>query len=333
MKAIVCTKYGTPDVLQLQEVEKPIAKENEILIRVHATAVNSADWRMRKADPVLVRLFFGFTKPKKAILGGVFAGEVEAVGTNVKRFKVGDQVFGATGMSLGAYAEYVCFPEDGAVAMKPENMTYEEAATIPFGGMTALHFLRKAKIKPGQKVLVYGASGAVGTAAIQLAKYYGAEVTGVCSSTNIEMVKSIGADKVIDYKKEDFTKSEETFDVIFDTVGKISVVQSQKSLKQKGILILCAFGLSQGVQGFWTTISTSRKVISGVASEKSEYIIFLKELIEAGKIKSVIDRSYPLEQICEAHHYVEKGHKKGNVVITFANHNEQTFRINEIEPK
>jgi NADPH:quinone reductase-like Zn-dependent oxidoreductase len=319
MKAIVCTKYGSPEVLQLQEVEKPIPMDNEILIKVHATAVNSADWRLRKADPAAVRLFFGFTKPRRAILGGVFSGEIEAVGKDVTRFQVGDQVFGSTGMSLGAYAEYKCLPEDGVMAIKPENMTYEEAASIPFGGMTALHFLRKAKIKPGQKVLVYGASGAVGTAAIQLAKYYGAEVIGVCSTKNLEMVKSLGADQVIDYMKEDFTKYGEMYDIIFDTVGKISISNSQRSLKRKGMLILCAFGPAQGMQGFWTTLSSSKKVIFGVASEKTEYITFLKKLIEAGKMRSVIDRSYPLDHISEAHRYVEKGHKKGNVVITFEN--------------
>jgi NADPH:quinone reductase-like Zn-dependent oxidoreductase len=319
MKAIVCTKYGPPEVLQLQEVEKPVAKDNEILVKVYTTAVNTADCRVRKADPAAVRLIFGFTKPKKAILGGVFAGEVEAVGENVKRFKVGDQVFGTTGMSFGAYAEYLCFPENGVVAIKPEKITYEEAATILFGGITALHFLRKANINPGQKVLVYGASGAVGTAAIQLAKYYGAEVTGVCSTANLKMVKSIGADKVIDYKKEDFTESGEVYDVIFDTVGKISIPHSQRSLKNKGVFILGASDLSQGFQGLWTTLSRSRKVIAGVAREKSEYIATLQELMEEGKIKSVIDRSYPLNQIGEAHRYVEKGHKKGNVVITFDN--------------
>lgn len=316
MKAVVCRKYGKPDVFQLEDVEKPIANDNEILIKVYATAVNSADCRMRKADPAAVRLFFGFTKPKIPILGGVFAGEVEGIGKNVKSFKIGDQVFGATGMGFGAYAEYKCLPEDAVVAMKPENMTYEEAASIPFGGMTALHFLRKAKIQPGQRILVYGASGAVGTAAVQLARYYGAEVFGVCSTAHLEMVKSIGADIVVDYKKEDFTKHG-AFDIIFDTVGKISIGQSRRSLKKKGILILGAGGLLQVFQGCWTSISSSKKVILGVASEETEYLTFLKELMENGKIKAVIDRTYPMEQMAEAHHYVDEGHKKGNVVITF----------------
>lgn len=316
MKAIVYTKYGPPEVLHLKEVEKPAPKDNEILIRVLASAVNSADWRLRKAEPFAVRLFFGLLSPKKNILGGVLAGEIEAVGKDVIRFKAGDQVFGSTGMSLGAYAGYKCLPEDGIVAIKPNNMTYIEAAAVPFGGTTALCFLRKANIKSGQKILIYGASGAVGTAAIQLAKHFGANVTGVCSTTNVEMVKSLGADRVIDYTKDDFTKNGETYDVIFDTVGKISFNGSIKSLNKKGILILGASGFSQMARGFWTSLTGSRKIISGMINEKADDVIFLKELIENGKLKSVIDRSYPLEQIAEAHSYVEKGHKRGNVVIT-----------------
>ena len=317
MKAIVYTQYGSPEVLHLKEVEKPIPTEKEILIRVKATAVNSADWRLRKADPFAVRLFFGFTKPKKTILGGVFAGEIEAVGKDVTLFKAGDQVFGSTGMSFGAYAEYKCLPEGGIVAIKPNHTTYAEAAAVPFGGSTALYFLRKATIKSGQKVLIYGASGAVGTAAVQLARYFGAEVTGVCSTTNVEMVKSLGAHQVIDYTKDDFTKNGETYDVIFDTVGKISFSGSITSLNKKGTLILGASGLSQMVKGFWISITSSKKVLSGIISETTADLIFLKEVIENGKLKSIIDRSYPLEQIAEAHSYVEKGHKKGNVVITF----------------
>ncbi|OIJ19208.1 NAD(P)-dependent alcohol dehydrogenase [Anaerobacillus alkalidiazotrophicus] len=316
MKAIVCQEYGPYDVLQLQEVEKPVPKDNEILIKIHATAVNSADWRLRKADPFIVRFFFGFTKPKRAILGGVLAGEVEAVGKAVTRFKQGDQIYGSTGMSLGSYAEYKCLREDAPIALKPQNLSYEEAAAIPFGGMTAIHFLRKAKIESGQKVLIYGASGAVGTAAVQLAKYYGAEVTGVCSTSNLEMVKSLGADKVIDYTKNDFTKSGEKYDVIFDTVGKISFFETKSKLTKHGYFLLGSAGVSHTLLGVGTSLVGSKKAIAGVAQEKSEDLVFLKELIEAGKYTSVIDRTYPLDQVPEAHRYAEKGHKKGNVAIS-----------------
>lgn len=316
MKAIVYTQYGPPEVLQLKEVEKPLPKDNEMLVNVKATAVNAGDWRLRKADPFMARLLFGLTKPKINILGAVFSGVVETVGKDVTLFKVGDLVFGHTDMRFGANAEYLCVPEKGSVALKPDTIGHTEAATIPFGGTTALHFLRKANIKPGQKVLIYGASGAVGSTAVQLAKYFGATVTAVCSTANVDMVRSLGADTVIDYTKEDFAKSGETYDVIVETVGKIPVSKCLRSLDKKGLLILGASGMSGMLQGVWISLTSTRKVISGVISHSAEAIDFLKKLIEMGRLKPVLDRTYPLEQMAEAHAYVEKGHKKGNVAIT-----------------
>ena len=315
MKAAVYTQYGPPEVLQVKEVEKPIPGNNEILLRVKATAVNSGDVRLRKADPFAVRFFFGLLKPKINILGSVFSGEVESVGKDVKKFKVGDLVFGHTDMSFGSYAEYKCLPENGSLALKPSNISHQEAAVIPFGGATAWHFIKKAMIKPGQKVLIVGASGAVGSAAVQLAKSLGATVTGVCSTANIALVKSIGADTVIDYTQEDFTKNGETYDVIFDAVKTISVFRSLKSLNKNGIMILSAAGMSEMLQGFWIFMTGSQKVFTGVISQNAADIIFLQGLIETNKLKPVIDRTYSLEQIAEAHAYVEKGHKKGNVAI------------------
>ena len=316
MKAITFKNYGPPEVLQLIQVAKPIPKDNEVLIRIFATAVNSGDIRLRKADPWAVRLFLGLTKPKINILGGVLSGEIEAIGKNVTKFKVGDEVFGATGMSFGAYADYKCLPEEGILAIKPANISHQQAATIPFGATTALYFLKKAGIKSGQKVLIYGASGAVGSAAVQLAKYFGAEVTGVCSTSNIELVRSLGADKAIDYTKNDFNANGETYDVIFETVNKLSFSASIKSLKKNGTLILGASGLLQQLRGVWTSRTSRQKIISGMIKQNAEGIIFLKELIERGFYKPVVDRTYPLEQMVEAHTYAELGHKSGNVAIT-----------------
>ncbi len=315
MKAAVYTQYGQPAVLLVKEVEKPIPGNNEILIRVMATAVNSGDVRLRKADPFAVRFIFGLLKPRINILGTVFSGEVESVGKDVTHFKIGDAVFGHTNMRFGAYAEYKTMPENGSLALKPTGITHAQAAAIPFGGVTAWHFIKKANIKPGQKVIIVGASGAVGSAAVQLAKALGADVTGVCSTANIALVKSLGADKVIDYTQEDFTQNGEMYDVIFDTVKTIHVSSSLKSLNKNGVMILSAAGMSEMLQGLWISKTSSKKVLTGVISHTAADIIFLKELIEIGKLKAIIDRTYPLEQIAEAHAYVEKGHKKGNVII------------------
>jgi NADPH:quinone reductase-like Zn-dependent oxidoreductase len=337
MKAIVYTEYGPPEVLQLKEVEKPAPKDNEILVRIHATTVTVGDiWarNFRKITPrkftmpmplwLPTRMYFGFMRPRINVLGSEFAGEVEAVGKDVKRFRKGDQVFGYLGQSMGAYAEYLCMPEDGSVASKPTNMTYEQAAAVPYGAIMALNLLRKVNIQPGQKVLVNGASGGIGSTAVQIAKsHFGAEVTGVCSTPRLELVKSLGADKVIDYTKEDFTKSGETYDLIFDILGKSSFSSCKSSLKQNGRYLLASFKMKQLIQMLWTSMIGSKKVICAIAPGSTEDLISVKELIEAGKIKAAIDRRYPLEQAAEAHRYVEKGLKKGHIVIT-VEHNNKT---------
>lgn len=318
MKAVVYEKYGSPEVLQIKEVEKPRPKDNEVLIKIHASTVNSGDVRLRKSDPFLVRLYFGLLKPKIKVLGVDVAGVVEATGKDVKLFKKGDPVFGSTtDHGLSAHAEYKCLPEESVLTLKPANLTLEESAALFFGAHSSLHFLRKGNIKKGQKALIYGASGALGVYAIQLAKYFGAEVTGICSTANLELVKSLGADEVIDYTKEDFTQNGQLYDIIFDTVGKSPFAGSVKSLKKKGVYLRAVhMSLTALLQGLWTGLTSDKKVIGGVAFERKEDLIFIKELVEQEKIKPVIDRRYPVEEIVEAHRYVDKGRKKGSVVIT-----------------
>lgn len=321
MKAIVCTKYGSPDVLELQEVEKPTPKSNEVLVRVYASSVTAADCMMRKGTPFYGRLFLGLMKPNISITGTGFAGVIEAVGEEVKLFKEGDSVFGETGVGFSTNAEYVCLPEEGLLVTLPNNMTYEEAASICDGALTSWSFLKDiGKIQSGQSVLINGASGSLGSAAVQIAKYFGAKVTGVCSTTNLEMVKSLGADKVIDYTKEDFTKTDQTYDIIFDTVGKSSFSHCQGSLKAQGVYLSPVLSLPLLLQMMWTSNRSKKAKFSATGlrpiSELRVLLNELKEVIEAGKIKLVMDRSYPLEQTAKAHRYIDKGHKKGNVVIT-----------------
>ena len=308
MKAVICTKYGQPEVLQIEEVSKPVPKDNEMLVRIKATTAHIGDTKIRRFEPglgalrdfffkPLMRFMIGFRRPRKRILGMEFSGDVESVGKNVTKFQPGDPVFASTEFRFGAYAEYCCIPENAAIALKPSNMSYEEAAPVSNAGLTALINLRKANIQNGQKVLIYGASGSVGTYALQIAKHFGAEVTGVCSTSNIEMVRSLGADMVIDYTKEDFTERAEKYDVIFDAVGKIRFSKRKRALNKTGVYL-------------------SALALSGNVILKAEDLEYLKELCEKGKLKTVIDKIYSIDQIVEAHRYVDKGHKRGNVVIT-----------------
>ena len=316
MRAAVYREYGPPDVLHIEDVAKPVPKNDEVLVRVHAATVCAADWRLRKADPsVIIRLINGLTRPKKInILGMEFAGTIEKVGKKVKQLYEGDHVFGAMGFKFGAYAEYVCLSPKG-LARKPANMTFEEAAAIPFGGVSALHFLRKARIGPRQKVLIYGASGSVGTAAIQLAKHFGAHITGVCSTANLELVTSLGADKVIDYTKEDFSRAGRIYDVIFDTVGKSGFWRSMRSLKRGGYFVWAISPPSWMLGRIWALMTGAGKLDGGMVRAQPGDLDFLKELAEAGEFRPPIDRRYSLDKIADAHRYVEAGHKKGNVVI------------------
>ena len=329
MKAITYTEYGSPDVLQLREIAKPEPKDNEILIRIRATRVNYGDMLARKFGSVTTKDFnmpgilllparmeFGIRKPKKYVLGSEFAGVIEAVGKEVKRFKAGDAVFGYRGSSFGAYAEYLCMPESGLVTHKPANMSFEEATLIPYGALTALSHLKKMNIQPGQKVLVNGASGGIGSAGVQLAKYFGAEVTGVCGTNKMKFVQALGADKVIDYSKEDFTQNGEKYDLIYDILGRSSFDKSQSSLTPNGIHLYASFKMKQVIQMMQTSKSTSKKVICTFSSENLDDLNFIKELVEAGKFKTVIDKRFSLEETAEAHRYYESGKNTGNVVIS-----------------
>ncbi|MFC1978453.1 NAD(P)-dependent alcohol dehydrogenase [Chloroflexota bacterium] len=328
MKAVICTKYGPPEVLEIQEIDKPVPKDNEVLIKIYATTVHIGDTRIRSFTiPFLFklpfRLGFGIRGPRKKILGMELAGEIEAEGKDVTLFKVGDQVFASTDTAMGAYAEYTCMRQDAMIALKPANMTYEEAAAAPNGAMTAMAMLKKAKIVSEQKILINGASGSVGTCAVQLAKYYGAEVTGVCSTGNVELVKSLGADRVIDYTQEDFTENGDTYDIVFDAVGKSSFSRVKRALKHEGIYLTTVPTLGSILQKLWTSIVGSKKVALPAIGQKAEDLIFLRELIEAGHLKVVMDKIYPLDQIVEAHRYVDTGHKKGHVAITVS-HDDKT---------
>lgn len=323
MKAIVYHKYGSPDVLELKEVEKPTIKDNEVLIKVYATTVNRTDCAIRKAEPFISRFVSGLIRPKKTILGTEFAGEIEAVGKDVTFFKVGDKVFGFSGNDFGAHAEYMIMPEEGSLTTMPANMTYEESAPSTEGAHYAYNFIKKVNLKSGQKVLVNGATGAIGSAAVQLLKYFGVNVTAVCNTENIELVKSLGANRVIDYTKDDFTKDNQNYSFIFDTVGKSSFAKCKPLLQHGGVYISSELGyMAQNLfLALITPMIGNKKVIFPLPTDCRESILFIKKLIEKGKFKAVIDRKYPLEQIVEAYRYVEKGQKIGNVVITVAHNN------------
>jgi NADPH:quinone reductase-like Zn-dependent oxidoreductase len=321
MKAYVCHRYGGPEVIELQDVQKPTPKDNEILVKIHATTVTAGDWRVRtlkvpRGLGPIARLVIGIARPRQPILGSELAGVIETVGKNVTRFRHGDAVFAFPGMAMGCHAQYRAVAEDGPVALKPENLSFAEAASLSFGGSTALHFLRKADIKAGEKVLVIGASGGVGTAMVQLAKHFGAEVTGVTSTTNLDLVTSLGADGRIDYTKEDFTNSGETYDIIADTVGETSFFRCQHALKHKGRLLAIAGGLSDMLAALWAPMMSGKRVIVGPAAERPEDVWQLAELAKAGVLRAVIDRRFDFAQMAEAHAYVETRRKKGNVVVS-----------------
>ena len=319
MKAIVYKKYGLPNVLEPAEIVKPSPKANEVLIKVKATTVTAADCMMRRGDTLLSRILLGYGRPKEKfqILGTEFSGIIESIGPSVKKFRIGDEIFAFRGFGTGCYAEYKCMSENGSLAKKPTIMSFEEAATVVDGATTALFFLKeKANIQKGQKVLINGAAGSIGTFAVQLAKYFGAEVTGVCSSGNIELVKSLGANKVVDYSKEDFAKSGDSYDIIFDTVGKSSFAHCRNALKRNGKYVVTRMSIKHVLQSFLTKFGNQKRVIFAMSINKTEALNFIRTLIEEGKLKTIIDNQYPLEKLCEAHAYVEKGHKKGNVVIT-----------------
>jgi NADPH:quinone reductase-like Zn-dependent oxidoreductase len=329
MKAIVYTEYGEPDVLKIQEVEKPYPKSNEVLIRIRAVSVNYGDIiarNFKNISPhefnmpllfwILARFGFGLNKPKIKILGNTFAGEIETIGNDVKQFRTSEQVFGYTGEKMGGYARYLCMPENGIITIKPSNMTFEEASAIPYGTIMAWNLLKKANIQKGQKVLIIGASGGIGSAAVQLAKhYFDTEVTGVCGTPGLEFVKNLGAGKVIDYTKEDYMQFAEKYDIIFDILGKGSFSHYKKSLNESGVYLLASFKSKKLLQMLWTSIKGGKKVVCALSIPKTEDLIFVKELIEDGKIKSVIDKCFLLEETAEAHKYIETGHKSGNVVI------------------
>lgn len=320
MKAAVYRRYGPPEVVQIEEVDRPVPADNEVLIRIIASTVCTADWRLRKPDPPPVGwLMNGFPRPRKInILGMEFAGTVDLIGKSVTRFKVGDRVFGSTGFRFGAHAEYACLPQDQGLTKMPYNASFEEAAAIPFGGISALHFLKRAGAKAEHKVLIYGASGSVGTAAVQLAKHFGAHVTAVCSTANLALVKSLGADDVVDYTKDDFAKAGRIYDIIQDTVGKSGFWRSMRALKRSGVYVMPGPGLKPVLGGLWAKVTGAGTVIGAVAQGGVPALDYLRELVERGEFRPVIDRRYLLADIAEAHRYAEAGHKKGNVVIVIA---------------